>query len=175
MHGRHRCQVANDPAQGVVDGQLIVTKRNDNQRGQIPDSPSQESEEIQRRLIRPVRIFRQDHRGPRAVSEIRLDGAKDVGSRGVGAELVFNVRTKLTSDIEQRPKWRRNGEPVERNRDQARVALDSSREPINQGRLADAHLAAHENDMSSATRGILGPGKQLIERRRSFEEGHRCT
>ena len=165
-------QVAEERRRGWLAPDLVVAKREDEQRRRAFDPAAEVLERVERRLVRPVDVF--EHRDRRlrrgAPRGARRSSVVTLGVRGrrLGREAVEALDDVVHGPERPRREQRLAGAP-----DDADLVLVPCRERADERRLADAGLAAHEDDAPGAETRALEVGVELGAAPRPVRAGGR--
>ena len=157
------------PPDRVVGGELVVAEGDDEKRGGAVDAPSEEHEEVEGRLVRPVGVL--DDAECRLAAELGEHCGEGVDAPG-RAQRLAELRSVAGRDVQERPERPRDGQVVAGPPEHARRGGAVAGEARDEAGLADAGLAADEGHDAPAL-GRLGEGRfELGERRVALEETH---
>ena len=139
--------------------------------GNRPESPADDAQQVERRLVRPVHVLEHDDRR-------RIRAPQQTEER-VGrtvlitvAELVAQVAADLIGHVDDRSERASRCDGVARA-PQDGVFWLGGREGVNQRRLANASLAADEDQPSMPPPGVSQQVGQLSQEHLAFEQLHR--
>jgi hypothetical protein len=133
------------------------------------DAPTQEFEQIERCLVRPMQVLENDQRS--LALELVERRVEDCAPILLRAQSLEQRTSRLPRDIVERSERTGCKERVARAPQQTRIALPL-RECPHQRRLADAGFADDERDTPSSSRGVEAR-RELGQGYFAFEELHR--
>ena len=164
-------QVAEDEPQRMPRADFVVAIRNRKHGARAMNSAPQILEQVERRFVRPVHVFKDDQR--RRLFQFIERRGENLVSVGSGTDRRQQRALRLTH-------WRAAGEASSRHPDRSpgarlehtRAALQF-RELLQQRRLADACFTAQKGDATAACRHAAEPFAQIGEASFTLEQFHR--
>jgi hypothetical protein len=173
LHALHHPlgQGAQDPAQRVVGAHLVVPVGHDQHRRGTLQATPQEHQQVKGRLVGPVHVLHHDHPPPRRLRERIQERGEDGLPRPPRAEQGGQPATRLPGDVVQRPQRPGRQQRVTGPQQEPDIRRTLLGEPPDQGRLADAGLARHQDD-TAARRRRGQHAAQLLQQRRALEQVH---
>ena len=144
-HALAASDVAEHQAKRMRTIELVLTIRDDNQSTNRRDPAPDETHNIERRLVRPVKIL-QDNQRRRPRRQLAHERIRDlIGSRPA-LHKPLEIAAGQPGDIEQRPKRARREQRITFPPQNASRASLLVAETPQQRRLADARLTSHKRE-----------------------------
>ena len=128
---------------GAVE--LVIAKSRHDKRGKRLHAAGEESHHIERRLVSPVDVLEHHHRGGSAPKLVRQRGRHLVGQEAA-LDQVTELTARGVGHSEKGTQWARGEQRIAAAPQNPYVACEGRSELAQQGRLADARLAADEHD-----------------------------
>lgn len=166
---RLRRQQPDDRPQWMVDGKFVVAVRDNQQRLRLRDPPSEEHEQVQGRLVGPVRVLDYDDRRPVAALQLIEQRREQLLTRTAGGKQPREGTAGAPADVMQRPERPRSEQRIARTEQEPGPRGVMLAEPPHESRLADARLTRHEHDPPRPRRRGKGTG-EIVEQRIAFEQ-----
>src|SRR5688572_11280130 len=152
----------------MVACELVVAIRRDDEARRRFDLACEETEDVQRALVRPVHVLDDDEwRSCRSESHQPFD---DVVWRAPRVEETGDPGTRALGDLQERPQRPRRGQGIAPTPKEGRPRRQLAAESANERRLPDARLAADEDQPSMPGGGIGERCVELGERLLALEE-----
>jgi len=136
----------------VVDPQLVVAVGDEQQRPGPLHPPAQEHQQVQGRLVRPVGVLHHDHPGPAPLVQLVEERGEDGLPWPPRGEQPGQPAARLPGDVVQRPQRPGREQRVAGPQQEPGIRRPPLGEPPDQGRLADAGLARHQDDTAPGGR-----------------------
>jgi len=128
----------------VSSGQVLVTVGHKQQHRSVPDSPAQEPQQVNGRLIGPVDVLHNHHVQRPRFADLAQQSTEQLIAASRGTAQVQQLPAKLISDIKQRPERARGEQPSARPPGPARIRQVTLK-LLHQRRLADTRLPRHQH------------------------------
>jgi len=164
-----RREPADHDSQRVRGRELVVPVGKEDERGRRLRSASEQAEQVERRLVRPVHVLQEEHRRPRA-QLVEQRGEHVVRPRAARDEPGERL-ADLGRDVGDRPERAGREERVARTLQHAHVRRALGAKAPDERRLSDTRLAGDEEHAARAGTGSGQPGAQRVEERFALEEG----
>ena len=146
---------------GAVE--LVVAVAGENESGSTLDPASEQLQDVERGLVRPVQVLDdQDRRRPRP--QLAHERRRDLVRSGAALDQLLELTAGDLSDVEQRPERTRREQRVAGARQDPRRPAVLLAKPSQQRCLPDSGLASHEHQ--PPLRATEDGGQGLIERRK---------
>ncbi len=129
-----------------------VAAREQEQDGQRPDSPGEQGDDVERRLVRPVHVLEHEHGRLRRQRELGQQQAVDLVRRRAGGQRLLQRRRQRAGQVVDRAERPRDREVVAGAEQHARVVIEIGDEAGDERGLADPGLAGHDDDATVAPR-----------------------
>ena len=143
---RLRRQPADDRPERVVDAELVVAVRDDQQRPGPLHPPAQEHQQVQGRLVGPVGVLHDHDLGPGSVVELVEERGEELLTGAPSRQQVGQAPAGLPPEVVQRPERPRREQRIAGPDQEPRVPRVPLGEPPDKRRLADPRLTGHQHD-----------------------------
>jgi len=163
-------QVAERQSQRVVGGDLVVPVRADDEDGQASKATTEDTHQIEGRVISPVKVLEDDGRGTVMPAERRQEGFEHAIAVGQ-AEGSSERAAQRVGDVDERSECPRRRNGVARTPDDPGPCVRFT-ECLDERRLADARLTGHKGEPAGPAMRIALEASKLFEQLRSLVEGH---
>ena len=169
-----RRQFAEQAAQRMCGGDLVVAIRHDQQHRRAVDATADEAHQVERGVVGPVHVF--DHQQHRLAAALQLGqhGVEQRAALRVGAKQRAKAHLGTASDVEQRCQRLRRLQRVARAPPQQRVATPLGQRLQHAG-LADTGLAGHASSVAAAARHRGEQRLELPQHTITFDQFQRRT
>ena len=166
LDGRRGRDVSERDAERMIARELVVAVRDEDERRRRRELSGEEPQDIQRALVRPVRVLDHDD------GVARLDELEDRGGDVVGRapRIEDAVDPRGLGDLEERPERSRCRERVASAPEEGRPGGEIGAEAPDEGRLPDARLPAHEEEPPLSGGGARERRMERRERLFALEE-----
>ncbi len=93
-------ELAQGDAKRVVDGYPVVAVGHHEHDVDVANPPTQEAQQVESGLVRPVNVFDGQHRERRRDVELAKERGEQLLARGIGAAQLRQLAAELTADVE---------------------------------------------------------------------------
>ncbi len=169
-------QLAQDDPERMLRVDLAVAVADDHERGNRLDTASEQPEDVERRLVRPVRVL-EDEDGARLRRELVRQRRRQL----VRHRARLDGRPKLAADVvgdrQHRTERARREQRVAASPEHAHLGFVALPEPPHDRRLPDARLAAEQDEMTArGPADVVQVACERPERLLALEDGRgaRC-
>jgi hypothetical protein len=156
----------------VIRSDLVVAVGDEEQRGQAPDPTTDELEQIQRRIVRPVGVLDHHCARHRWESELGKERREKIFPTGSFPQRGSERTIRLLRNVVKGTKWPRRGERVAQTPERERIPGTGRGEMLDKAGLAYARLASDRRDSASAGSGVTKEPVQLGENWFALEKVH---
>jgi hypothetical protein len=141
-------ELADQDPQRVHALELVVSIGHEDEARRVLDPASQQPDDVERRLVRPVCVLEHEDRRPRAklTQQLRRDLVRTGSARNERSELA----TGHVRDIEEWPQRTRREECLARPREHTDRRGLLGAEPLHERRLADPGLSSEQDETAAA-------------------------
>ncbi len=169
---RCRRQVADDRAQRMLVGHLVVAIADHQHHREPGQATAEELDQVECRFVRPVCILDDHHRRRRQARELIEGRVEDLLPAGRRADHPREFTADLAGNVLQRRQGMRREQRLAAAPQHAVGPALRSGKLAKKRRLADAGLAGNQRHTTSAARNAIELGAQLLDIRLTLKQLH---